>query len=132
MSSPQSALAGHRFHSHVVAAFTAAFALASLGACATTSEATATNPMRQDARESEEIEILVTNHNFSQATVYTARGGSSQRLGIVPGKGEATFRTRWPLPDIQLRVKFLAGPDFLTETLPVGPGELLELILPAR
>ena len=132
MPSPQSALAGHRFHPHVVAAFAAAFALASLGACASTPEATATNPMRQDSRESEEIEILVRNQNFSQATVYTARGAASHRLGIVPGKGEATFRTRWPLPDIQLRVKFLAGPDFLTETLPVGPGELLELILPAR
>lgn len=132
MSNPQSALAGHRFHPCAVTAFAAALALASLGACATTPEATATNPMRQDVRASEEIEILVTNHNFSQATVYTARGASSQRLGIVPGKGERTFKTRWPLPDIQLRVKFLAGPDFLTETLPVGPGELLELILPAR
>lgn len=132
MSSPQSALTGHRFRSHAALAFTAVFALASLGACATAPEATATNPMRQDPAASEEIEILVTNHNFSQATVYTARGGASQRLGIVPGKGEATFRTRWPLPDIQLRVKFLAGPDILTETLPVAPGELLELILPAR
>ena len=132
MSSPQSARAGQRFHSRIVAAFAAAFALASLGACATTQEATATNPMRQDPAVAEEVEILVRNHNFSQATVYTARGGSSQRLGIVPGKGEATFRTRWPLPDIQLRVKFLAGPDFFTETLPVAPGDLLELTLPAR
>lgn len=132
MSSPQSAPAGHRFHSHAVAALAAVFALASLGACATTPEATATNPMRQDPADTEEIEILVRNHNFSQATVYTARGAASHRLGIVPGKGEATFKTRWPLPDIQLRVKFLAGPDFLTDTLPVGPGELLELILPAR
>ena len=132
MSSPQSARAGQRFHLHVVAAFAAAFALASLGACATTQEATATNPMRQDPAVSEEVEILVRNNNFSQATVYTARGGSSQRLGIVPGKSEATFRTRWPLPDIQLRVKFLAGPDFLTETLPVAPGDLLELTLQAR
>ena len=132
MSSPQSSLAGHRFRSHIALAFAAVFALATLSACATTPEATATNPMRQDPAVSEEIEILVRNHNFSQATVYTARGGASQRLGIVPGKGEATFKTRWPLPDIQLRVKFLAGPDILTETLPVGPGELLELILPAR
>ncbi len=90
------------------------------------------NPLARDAREAEQIEILVRNLHFSQATVYTARGGASRRLGIVPGKGEATFKTSWYLPDIQLRVKFLAGADFLTETLPVGPGELLELIIQSR
>lgn len=88
--------------------------------------------MEGDPQDSEEIEILVRNNHFSQATVYTVRGGASMRLGIVPGKDEATFRTRWPLPDIQLRYKFLAGPDFVTETIPVGPGELLELIIQAR
>ena len=88
--------------------------------------------MEGDPRAAEDIEILVRNNNFSQATVYTVRGGASRRLGIVPGKGEATFQTRWPLPDIQLRVKFLAGSEFLTETMPVGPGELLELIIQAR
>jgi len=106
-------------------------ALALLGACATANGAR-TNPMEGDPRGSEEIEIQVQNNHFSQATVYTARGGASIRLGIVPGKGKATFRTRWPLPDIQLRVKFLAGSDFLTETMPVGPGEVLELIIMAR
>ena len=91
------------------------------------------NPLDGDARrQAEQIEILVRNLHFSQATVYTARGGASRRLGIVPGKGEATFKTSWYLPDIQLRVKFLAGADFLTETVPVGPGELLELIIPSR
>lgn len=80
----------------------------------------------------DEIEILVRNDNFSQVTVYTARGRAFRRLGIVAGKGEAAFTTEWPLPDIQLRVKFLAGPDFYTETLPVSPGEVLELIIPAR
>lgn len=84
------------------------------------------------AGDSDEIEILVRNDNFSQVTVYTARSGAFRRLGIVQGKGESTFRTEWHLPDIQLRVKFLAGPDFFTERLPVSPGELLELIIPAR
>ena len=88
--------------------------------------------MEADWRESEEIEILVHNNHFSQATVYTVRGGASMRLGIVPGKDDATFRTRWTLPDIQLRVKFLAGSDFVTETMPVGPGEILELTILAR
>ncbi|MDE2806688.1 MAG: hypothetical protein OXN18_16215 [Gemmatimonadota bacterium] len=117
----------HRFHRHALAAMV----LALLGACATANGAR-TNPMEGDARDSEEIEILVHNNHFSQATVYTVRGGASMRLGIVPGKDEATFRTRWPLPNIQLRVKFLAGSDFVTETMPVGPGEILELTILAR
>ena len=127
MSRTLSTPAGHRLRLHLLAAT----ALALMGACAT-ANGTRTNPMEADLRESEEIEILVRNNHFSQATVYTARGGASMRLGIVPGKDEATFRTRWPLPDIQLRVKFLAGSDFLTETLPVAPGEVLELIIQAR
>ena len=123
----RSARTGHRFPLHAVAAT----ALALLVACAS-ANGTGTNPVEGDPRAAEDIEILVRNNNFSQATVYTVRGGASRRLGIVPGKGEATFQTRWPLPDIQLRVKFLAGSEFLTETMPVGPGELLELIIQAR
>ena len=90
------------------------------------------DPFDGPAAESSEIEIFVRNDNFSQVTIYTARGSSFRRLGIVPGKGEATFATEWYLPDIQLRVKFLAGPDYFTERLPVSPGELLELIVPSR
>ena len=109
----------------------ATFLIPVVTGCIATGGATG-NPMDRGSREAEEIEILVRNLNFNQATVYTARGGSSRRLGIVPGKGEATFKTSWYLPDIQLRVKFLAGPDFFTETIPVSPGELLELIIPSR
>ncbi len=89
------------------------------------------DPFEERAAE-EEIEILVRNLNFSQVTVYTARAGSGQRLGIVPGKGEATFKLRWTLPDIRLRVRPLAGREYYTETLSVAPGELLELIIPPR
>ena len=86
----------------------------------------------EERAAAEEIEILVRNNNFSQVTVYTARAGSGRRLGIVPGKGEATFKLRWTLPDIRLRVRPLAGREFFTETLSVAPGELLELVIPPR
>lgn len=79
-----------------------------------------------------EVEILVRNANFNQVTVYTVRHGAQRRLGIVGGKSEATFKTKWQFAEMQLRVRFLAGPDYLTETLPVGPGELLELVVPVR
>ncbi len=97
----------------------------------TTGGPRADNPFGEQ-EQGEEIEILVRNLNFSQVTVYTARGGSGRRLGIVPGKGEATFRLRWFLPDLRLRVRPLAGRDFYTETITVAPGELLELVVPSR
>lgn len=89
------------------------------------------NPF-EDSEQGEEIEILVRNFNFTQVTVYTARAGAGRRLGVVPGKGEATFKLRWFLPDIRLRVRPLAGDDFYTETITVAPGELLELVVPSR
>ena len=102
------------------------------GACVSTG-GQAGSPFSGVPGEGEDIELLVRNLNFHQVTVYTARGGSSvRRLGTVPGKGEATFTMRWHLPDIQLRVRELAGEEYLTETLPVTPGDLLELIIPIR
>lgn len=110
-----------------------ALLLPALGGCASSPRDTG-NPLDPAAfAEGEDIELLVRNLNFNQVTVYTARGGTSlRRLGIVPGKGEATFRMRWHLPDIQLRWKELAGEEFLSETIPVSPGELLELIIQGR
>ena len=86
----------------------------------------------EEQEQGDEIEILVRNLNFSQVTVYTARAGSGRRLGTVPGKGEATFKLRWFLPDLRLRVRPLAGDEFYTETITVAPGELLELVIPSR
>ncbi len=110
-----------------------ALLLPAAGGCASTPRDTG-NPLDPAASaEGEDIELLVRNLNFNQVTVYTARGGTSlRRLGTVPGKGEARFRMRWHLPDIQLRVRQLAGDEFLTETVPVSPGELLELIIQVR
>ncbi len=108
----------------------AALGPALLGACAW--GGTGFRPPGEASAGYEEIEILVRNANFNQVTVYTVRSGAQRRLGIVAGKDEAVFKTDWNYPDLQLRVKFLAGPDYFTETLPVSPGERLELTIPAR
>ncbi len=89
------------------------------------------DPLDQRREDAEEIELLVRNDNFSQATVYIAPEHGTRRLGIVQGKSKATFRFQWHRPHIRLRVKYLAGSDFLTETLAVSPDDLLELRLPA-
>ena len=116
--------------SHLLRALAFAVALLPVVGCASLGKP-ADNPFDERVQD-DEIEILVHNLNFSQVTVYTARGGSGKRLGIVPGKGEATFKLRWFLHDIRLRVKPLAGNDFYTETITVAPGELLELVVPSR
>ncbi len=77
----------------------------------------------------QEISVHVQNLEFNDATVYIFRHSSRYRLGIVPGKGEKTFKTEWTLPDIQLEVSFLAGGGFVTDRIHVGPGDELELII---
>ena len=89
------------------------------------------NALEEGARGPEEIQLLVRNDNFHQATVYTSPEHGSKRLGVVNGKSQATFRFEWHLPYLQLRIKFLAGSTVLTETLSVNSDDLLELIIPA-
>lgn len=79
----------------------------------------------------EVIELLIRNNNFSQATIYLAPEFGTRRLGIVGGKSDATLKFKWHLPHIQLRVRFLAGSEILTDRLAVSPDDLLELQLPA-
>ena len=80
--------------------------------------------------ERNEVVVVVRNDNFNQATVHTADG--SRRLGIVGGKSKATFRLEWHLPEFQLRVRFLAGGEILSQRWSVGSGETWEFIIPAN
>ena len=104
-------------------------AIASAGCLATGTRGG--NPLAEDDRsERREIELLVRNQNFNQATVYaSASGGSSRKVGVVGGHSQATLKFDWPFSYIRLRIKFLAGDQVLTETMPVFPGELLELVI---
>lgn len=81
--------------------------------------------------EGSEVVINVRNDNFNQATVYLSQDYGSRRLGIVSGKGEATFRLTWYLPEIQLRIRFLAGGEVLSQPWTVGSGEIWYFIIPA-
>ena len=81
--------------------------------------------------ERDEVEILVQNDNFNQATVYLSENYGSRRLGIVRGKSEATFKLEWFMPEIQLRIKFLAGGEIRSQPWTVGSGEVWRFIIPA-
>lgn len=87
-------------------------------------------PGEEDDRT--DVVIRVRNDNFNQATVYLSEDYGSRRLGIVRGKGEATFRLTWYLPEIQLRIRFLAGGEVLSQPWTVGSGEVWTFIIPAN
>lgn len=111
----------------------AALPLVFILGCTQSGRPIAGNPVNRQVSEPQELELQVRNLNFNQVTIYTARGGSIlRRLGTVQGKGEETFTFAWHLPDIQLRFKYLAGPDRWTRSIPVMPGERLLLEVPIR
>ena len=127
MSGLQSVL--RRFSNRQLLLFASLLAVGPAGCMGTGGRAD--NPLEEGRADTEEVELLVRNQNFSQATIYISPEHGSRRLGTVGGKSDATFKFPWHLPHIQLRVKFLAGREFLTETLAVSPDDLLELLLPA-
>ena len=81
--------------------------------------------------ERTEVVIVVRNDSFNQATVYLSPDYGSRRLGIVRGKSEARFRLEWFMPEIQLRIRFLAGGEILSQPWTVGSGEVWRFIIPA-
>lgn len=81
--------------------------------------------------ERTEVVIVVRNDNFNQATVYLSPDYGARRLGIVRGKSEARFKLDWYMPEIQLRIRFLAGGEVLSQPWTVGSGEVWTFIIPA-
>lgn len=78
----------------------------------------------------ESIRVYVTNRNFMDATVWALTTGSRDRLGIVTGKREAVFTIPWDFStDLWLEIDMLAGARCTTESLPVDPGDDIEVII---
>lgn len=79
------------------------------------------------------IRIEVLNLNFMDATLHALRGGERHRLGVVIGKGEATYTMEWPqsLP-LQIEIDLLASGSCITRPLQVDPGDIIELQIQSR
>jgi len=74
------------------------------------------------------IRIEVLNLNFQEARLYALRDSERVSLGIVGGKQEGSFTIPWNLSqDLRIEINLLAGPTCTTESLPVQPGDILEL-----
>ncbi len=77
-----------------------------------------------------QITLHVENQNFYDATVYAlARSGERQRLGTVTGNGQGTFTFRWLHDELRVIIQLLAGRSSATETIPVNPGDTLNLVI---
>jgi len=77
-----------------------------------------------------EVTIEVENQNFNDARIYLVLYGERTRLGQVPGNSTRTFSFALPPDDVRIEVSFIAGGGFVTEPMPVSPGD--ELVLQIR
>ena len=109
-------------------------AAASVGAigCASGSSGSS-DAYDRSGSNSRDVTVIVDNLNTSDATLYMIWGaGNRVRLGRISGLSEGEFTTRWYGPDVRMEARFLAGETYVTHSLPVSPGEILELRLPGN
>ncbi len=76
-----------------------------------------------------ELTLHVKNQNFYDATLYAVDNGYRQRLGVVTGNAERTFRFRWTRLDLAIGIDLLAAGTSVTQPLSVTQGDELELII---
>mgnify|MGYP005871471973 CR=1 FL=1 len=82
---------------------------------------------RGTARD-EHIRIFVTNLNFMDATLWAVTNGTRDKLGVVTGKRDAVYTLPWRgYTDLRMEIDML--PRCRTESLPVNPGDDIELII---
>lgn len=98
-----------------------------VGACASAEERAALG----DAAMRGEVSITVENQNFYDANVYALLGTERRRLGSVTGNQTATFTFPWTPQPVRMQVDFIGADGFVTESIPVNPGDDLELLIQA-
>jgi hypothetical protein len=80
----------------------------------------------------EDILLTVENNDFRDATIYILWGGVKSRAGTATGKTSRTFRSRWRSEEVQLEVDFLGRGGYVTERVPVYPGDHLNFVIMAQ
>ncbi|MBI4539968.1 MAG: hypothetical protein HY704_10725 [Gemmatimonadetes bacterium] len=80
-------------------------------------------------RRGEQVTVEVENQNFYDATIYAIGDGSRSRLGTVVGNTKQNFRLPWIPRDIRFEIRLQAGGTYTTHSLPVNPGDQLQLVV---
>jgi hypothetical protein len=109
-----------------------ALAMALLAACSGGQVSDEDNPFRPGAFEPRggEIEILVNNLNFADATLLAFHEGGRTRLGTVGGKSSGRFRISWQSPrDLRIQIDLLAGDNYTTLPISAAPGDRIGLTI---
>ncbi len=87
------------------------------------------NPFEGQGAQGQSIRINVENNNFNEATLRAVARGE-RRLGVVQGNSRESFDLNWPaVDDLRIRIDILAGDDFTTNRVSVGPGETVHLTI---
>lgn len=101
--------------------------LLAVGTSACATSGSASSPFSEGGR-AESVRIEVLNLNFSDARLTALRDGRRMSLGVVGGKQEGQFTIPWEYPqELRIEINLLAGPTCQTESMPVDPGDILEL-----
>ncbi|MCE2398166.1 MAG: hypothetical protein J4F34_03825 [Gemmatimonadetes bacterium] len=101
--------------------------VAALGTAGCTMVTERINPFAQGS--SGMIRLYVENNNYNQATI-SALGNLRRRIGIVGGHRSESFRIDWPNADeLQLEIDILAGGSYITNSVPLEPGEAATLYI---
>ena len=109
----------------VLAAAVLIVAVAGIAGCAAVTERV--NPFVRES--SGTIRLFVENNNYHQATI-TALGNLRRRIGIVGGHASETFRVDWRSSDeLQLEIDLLAGATYVSNAVPLAPGETATLYI---
>ncbi|HVH67706.1 MAG TPA: hypothetical protein VM716_07560 [Gemmatimonadales bacterium] len=83
-----------------------------------------------------EVAVTVDNQNFLDMDVFLiSTGGQRIRLGMVPGLSKAILMVRPELIGFGTDVRFEIHPiggrgNSFSETIPVSPGDVIQLIIP--
>jgi len=80
--------------------------------------------------ENRNIDLVVRNQNFYDATLYTlSPGGSRRRLGRVAGNTTETFTFPWSMLELRIEIQLLSVGSTVTNALPIDQGDEVELII---
>ncbi len=72
------------------------------------------------------LTLHVKNQNFYDAAVYAlAPAVPEKRIGTVPGNSVRALTFRWTWTEVQIQVRLVGAASFVTETMPVMPGDEL-------
>ena len=98
-----------------------------LSACGGVSAST-NDPFVAGVEGRNEIRVRIVNSNFYDARIYIIGDGVRRQLGTVGGKTDGVFTTEWShSQDARIQINLLAGPTCTTDTIPVDPGDTLQL-----